>query len=109
MRLVCRIHQHIHIFQADYGFGICKSSGVLEIVKKRCVLCVVLVSISSTTILVKYLELYLNFGLHNYVLHSCQGSRTCLVNTNSSSFGNPCPSLKKHLDVSYICVKGMNW
>ena len=50
MRLVCRKQHYISIIQADYGFGICKSSGTLEIVKNRYVFCVVLAIVSINNI-----------------------------------------------------------
>ena len=36
----------------------------------------------------------------------CEGKLLCSMIVGDDTFGQPCPSLNKYLEVSYACIKG---
>ena len=36
----------------------------------------------------------------------CEGKMLCSMIVGEPTFGQPCPSLKKYLEVTYACMKG---
>ena len=36
----------------------------------------------------------------------CEGKMLCSMIVGEPTFGQPCPSLKKYLEVTYACIKG---
>ena len=99
----CPNSYYIQIVYAYYGFGVCRSSVAEEVVKTRyyrlkkySIKFLTWIFSCLTCAHVSSLCLFLR----------CEGKMLCSMIVGSDTFEQPCPSLKKYLEVTYACVKG---
>ena len=101
--ITCPSSHYIHIVHSFYGFGVCRSPLAEEVVKIR------YHHFEKYSIKFRWYNICISYMEHISslsLLLRCEGKLLCSMIVGDDTFGQPCPSLKKYLEVTYACIQG---